>query len=179
MPHVLLGIPPIFSPNGCHVQCRRPEQVFSVLTCQLSLALLGALCSHLLFMQQVGLLSRTNSWQLSEDVVEIHFCFFPVNLILDFLDKRNNGALIQLDFKGTFDLMPLYKLVGNRDNGKRNRKISEVGNHLDEECDTKCSTSKRNISLAGVYWGSSSMISLFLILFITFIHNLGIKNRLC
>lgn len=71
--------------------------------------------------------------------------------------------------------MPLYKLVGNRDNGK----ISEAGKHLDEEHDTKCGTSKRNISLAGVYWGSSSMISLFLILFITFINNLGIKNGLC
>lgn len=56
------------------------------------------------------------------------------------------------------------------------KKISEVDKHLDDEHDTKCSTSKVNISLAGVYWGSSSMISLLLILFITVINNLDIKK---
>jgi len=75
--------------------------------------------------------------------------------------------------------MPLYKLIGNRDNGKGNRKISEVGKCLNEECDTKCGISKRNISLAGVYWRSSSTISLFLILFIPFINNFGIKKIDC
>lgn len=53
-----------------------------------------------------------------EDVVDILFCFFPVILIFDFLDKRIKEVLMHLIFKGIFNLMPLSKLIVNSENEK-------------------------------------------------------------
>lgn len=68
-----------------------------------------------------------------EDMVDILFCFFPVILVFDFLDKIIKEALIHLVFKGIFNFLPLYKLIVNSENEKKNRKISKVGKQLDEE----------------------------------------------
>lgn len=46
-----------------------------------------------------------------EDMADIIFCFFPVILIFDFLDKRIKEALIHLISKGVFHFMPLYKVI--------------------------------------------------------------------
>lgn len=66
-------------------------------------------------------------------MVDSIFCFFPVILIFDFLDKIIKKALIHLVLKGVFNLLPLYKLIVNSENEKKNRKISRMGKQLDED----------------------------------------------